>query len=231
VTTTSKILGAAKPRDEIAPNSFDLNEERFLAAEKAIGSHPNNSVLRSELLSAFYQYQGLSSLWRQAPTMGALLDECNDVLRRLKKGAVLFSVLNSRPQERGPRKKEQNTKQKAVALNAGISGELLNYLIHREVDPESPNLEKVMTALTDLKDTPRKKTGRPEEYARNGLLLELIKIYERETGKLATSSSNDSRANGHFMDLCRAMMIPSHSFMDADGLAIEKALNRIKKLL
>jgi|TARA_B100000315_G_scaffold128968_1_gene118621 hypothetical protein len=229
VPTTGKILGATKRRGSTKRNSFELSEARLQKAEKALGSLPDNTALRNELLSAFDQYQGLNSLWQQAPTPGKFLKECDAVLARLNEGANPFTVLNARPPKETSRKHKQNKKQQAVEFDSGISGELLSYLLHRGIDPKSPQSSEVIAALELLRNTPRKKTGRPEEYARDSLLLELAKIYERETGKPATYSSNVGRTTGEFMDLCRAMIIPSSNFMDADGLAIEQAWKRLKK--
>ena len=220
--TIKKILGAAKPRGD---NLFELSDERLQVAEKALGSQPHNSAIRDELLSAFNQFQGLYSLWQQAPTPGKLLDECEKVLNRLKKGANILSVLNAREYQNAAGQKDK----KAQKLNAGISGELLSYLILHGVDPDAPQKSKIIDVVSRIIELPRKKTGRPEEYARDGFLLDLAKIFKRETGKDATSSINNGRASGDFMELCRAMMIPSNSFMDADGLAIEKAWTRLKK--
>jgi len=247
-----KVLGAAKKRAHASDAPFHLDEERLRVAERALGSQPNNNKLRKELSEVANHFYGLLSLWRQAPSPATLHDEAGRVLSRIDKGADVSIMLNARPyikktltemvegdlrkcddkllrEAEYPAKFERKlaTKRRAIKESSGISGELLTYLIYQGVDPDTPNAQKVITALTYLRDAPREKTGRPGEYPRDCLFLMLEKIYERELGEPVAISMNLERACGPFIDLCRAMM-PSVS-LDADGLDLIQAWYRLKK--
>ena len=139
----------------------------------------------------------------------------------------------------GPTKSERETdtpakheiakrrKRKAVKLNARISGELLSHLLHHGVVPEMPELEAVKRAIGELLEMPRDKPGRPKEYSRDWFLRALAAIFERETGMAASSSKGWRRGQGRFMDLCRAMLIPTDDFQYEEAEAIGKTFERI----
>ena len=76
-------------------------------------------------------------------------------------------------------------------------------------------------------EMPRDKTGRSKEYSRDWFLRALAAIFERETGMAASSSKGWRRGQGRFMDLCRAMLIPTDDFQYEEAEAIGKAFERI----
>ncbi len=236
MTKLQKVLGAVKSRKDTKQVPFELSIDRLQVAEEALGSPPDNTLLRTELTELFDRYKGMQSIWEQAPSPASIQTESANVLKRLEKGADPLRVLNAHPYKKEnhpdgvvPNRKTTEALRK-IKLNSGISGELLGKLIHHGVDTDAPDRNKVIDALTILKNEPRQKTGHPEKFPRNGMLLELVKIYKRETGKEATYSSNTGRSGGAFMDLCRAMLIPAKDYMSMDALGIEKALQRLKKL-
>ncbi len=236
MTKLQKVFGGAKKRAVSKRVDFKLSEERLLVAENALGSKPNNKALRKVLAEAFDHYQGMQSYWEQSPSVANVQDEAGKVLARLKRGADPLRVLNSnlytKPKPSGDTLGVRKAAQEAILkikLNSGISEELLSLLRHQGIDSDTPDLEKLNSVLNILKETPRVKTGRPEEYPRDGMLLQLIEIYEVETGDVATYSSNTGRSEGPFMDLCRAMLSPANDFMTINALDIEQAVKRLKK--
>ncbi len=238
MTKLQKIFGGAKKRAGSKRIDFELSEERLLAAEHALGSNPNNKALRKVLAETFDHYQGMQSYWEQSPSAATVRDEAGKVLARIKRGADPLRVLNSNPYTKPKPSKDILDGNKAtrkaiikIKLNSGISDELLSLLRHQGIDSDTPDIEELTTVLSILKNTPRVKTGRPEDYPRDGMLLQLIKIYEAETGTAATYSSNIGRSEGAFMDLCRAMLIPTNDFMAMNALNIEQALKRLKQRL
>ncbi|WP_373085282.1 hypothetical protein [Sneathiella sp.] len=238
MTNLQKVFGGAKKRTVTKRTDFILSEERLLAAERALDSTPNNKVLRKVLADAFDLYQGMQSYWEQSPSNAVVREEAGKVLARIKRGADPLRVLNARPYTKPNLSDDPRDGTKAtlmaltkIKLNSGVSEELLTQLRYQGIDSDNPNVEHLISALTDLKNALRPKTGRPEEYPRDGMLLQLIKIYETETGNEATYSSNIGRSEGPFMDLCRAMLSPANDFMTINALDIEQALKRHKKRL
>ncbi len=238
MTKLQKIFGGAKKRTASKRTDFKLSEDRLHVAECALGSTENNNVLRKILTDVFDHYQGVQSYWEQSPSTAAVQGEAGKVLARLKRGADPLRVLNSHQYTKSKKSDDtcedgQITKQAMtkIKLNSGISEELLSQLRHQGIDSDAPHLEDLISALTKFKNKIRVKTGRPEEYPRDGMILQLMKIYEEETGNAATYSSNTGRSEGPFMDLCRAMLIPADDFMAMDAFYIEQALKRLKKRL
>jgi hypothetical protein len=97
-------MWALKRRDEnrkiAAFHTFELNENRLLAAEDALGCSANNEKLREELTAKFNFYQDMLILWHPlyqgAKTISALQDEFESVIARIERGGDLYSILNSK---------------------------------------------------------------------------------------------------------------------------------------